>query len=92
MEEREKDKYLAATAKSKVDRVCTNEGRSGAASGRPRAVQKSKVCYEFNIFYYQQVFAEVTIVVPDSPRPGEASGGSDCGCTPSTPAFEPAGA
>lgn len=54
--------------------------------------QRYAIIIEFNIFYYQLVFAEVTIVVPNSPRPGEASGGSDCGCTPSTPAFEPAGA
>ena len=83
------------TVKAKeADRLQANEGRKGAASERPRGCRKQMYALklEFNIFYCQQRLLRVTIVVPESSKPSEASGSSDHRHTPSTPASGASGA
>ena len=59
-------------------RVHANEGRRGAASERHRAVQKVEVCSNTWAQLPAVICQPVLNVAPDSPKPGEASGGSGC--------------
>ena len=54
------------------------EEGGGVALGRCRK-QRYALILGLNIFNYQQWFLGVTIVVPDNPKPDEASGGLDDG-------------
>ena len=94
MEEREKDETVAAQAKSNDKRVTGTRRRTASASETPRTAQKVKVC-SAQIYTTFRTFANQSkgvIVVLESPKSSEASGGSEYHSTPSAAAFGAAGA